>query len=274
MSESRRYRLRSADADIALEGDRFYVGRGRDCQLVLDDPMVSRRHLVLFRDTDGVTIEDLGSRNGTLVNGVRIEGPQRLASGDRITVGAHQLTLEVAPRLREVRETLGAPRVSGAYERPPPTMRPPAPPAIVEVTQQANIYGMLISACDRALEHGDVRAAESAASNLVVSMRADLLRGRSPGQPVFDDLVGLALHLAERTGSVRWVDRVFEVFGTASRVMEAETIDRIHQVVMRQGFVVDQTLEAYLERLRRLAASLSEDERRRVVRLEQLAASA
>lgn len=62
------------------------VGRDPACGLVFDSPAVSRRHARVFW-ADGVYLEDLGSENGTQVNGEAIQSPRQLRSGDAITVG-------------------------------------------------------------------------------------------------------------------------------------------------------------------------------------------
>ena len=65
------------------------LGRGKECQVRLEDPAVSTLHCRVSPDPrKGFVIEDLGSTNGTLVNGRRIEGPSELSYGDRITIGS------------------------------------------------------------------------------------------------------------------------------------------------------------------------------------------
>jgi pSer/pThr/pTyr-binding forkhead associated (FHA) protein len=62
------------------------IGR-EGCEIVLPDPEVSRRHAIL-RDADaGLLIEDLGSLNGTFVNGERIAAPVALKPGDTVQLG-------------------------------------------------------------------------------------------------------------------------------------------------------------------------------------------
>lgn len=63
------------------------VGRDANCDLVLDDPIVSRRHARLICLGTRITVEDLHSTNGTFVNGSRIEQPTPIARGDVLAIG-------------------------------------------------------------------------------------------------------------------------------------------------------------------------------------------
>ena len=71
------------------------VGR-EDAGLTIEDEEISRRHAVIRPGDGGVEIEDLGSRNGTFVNGVRIESATRLAGGDTVKLGQSVLQVESA----------------------------------------------------------------------------------------------------------------------------------------------------------------------------------
>jgi hypothetical protein len=70
---------------------------GREANgFLLHDQLASRRHARLFCADSGVTIEDLGSTNGTLVNGHEVHGPTPLSSGDTILIGVTVLQLRTA----------------------------------------------------------------------------------------------------------------------------------------------------------------------------------
>src|SRR5262245_34822813 len=86
-------RLRYLAHDLEVPIGQFVIGRTSDCQLSLDDPLVSRRHAVLVVDIEGVFLDDLGSRNGVFVNGTRIEGRSRITDGDAIRIGSQEITL-------------------------------------------------------------------------------------------------------------------------------------------------------------------------------------
>ena len=75
-------------------GDGIKIGRAADCQLVLDDDYVSTRHAQIVRTDDGYMVEDLGSTNGTYVNGQRITQPVRIDRGDIVRVGRSQMQLD------------------------------------------------------------------------------------------------------------------------------------------------------------------------------------
>jgi pSer/pThr/pTyr-binding forkhead associated (FHA) protein len=70
------------------------VGRGSDCQLVLDDDYVSTRHARVVDGADGVYVEDLGSTNGTYVNNRRITSPTAIGFSDVVRIGRTILRLE------------------------------------------------------------------------------------------------------------------------------------------------------------------------------------
>jgi pSer/pThr/pTyr-binding forkhead associated (FHA) protein len=70
------------------------IGRSRDCEIVLDDVGISRRHAEIRPGRGGWTIEDLGSTNGVLVNGLEIRGAQPLHPGDRVELGSTEIVFE------------------------------------------------------------------------------------------------------------------------------------------------------------------------------------
>ncbi|MFN8857270.1 MAG: FHA domain-containing protein [Planctomycetaceae bacterium] len=96
---------RQAGKSIPLPMKQFLIGREQDCHLRPNSELISRHHCVFSIDDFSVRLRDLGSTNGTFVNGTRIEAPVTLKSGDRISFG--KLAFEVlirpgAPKSAEV----------------------------------------------------------------------------------------------------------------------------------------------------------------------------
>ena len=107
-----------------LEGRRIEVSRelvvGREnVDVEIDDAELSRRHFAVRPVAGGLEVEDLGSRNGTRVDGTRIDGPTRVRHGAIVTVGVTMLTVEAAAGgAREQRGRDPCPRLGGHSRRP------------------------------------------------------------------------------------------------------------------------------------------------------------
>jgi len=67
------------------------IGRDSACEVVIPDRQVSRRHARISITREGILLEDLGSKNGTHCNGVRVDEPVRLSDGDSIQVALAQI---------------------------------------------------------------------------------------------------------------------------------------------------------------------------------------
>jgi len=83
---------------IPILADRTVLGRHPSCDIVIPDSSVSRHHAAFIRDGERVLIEDLRSRNGTLVNGRRVAGQRPLSDRDEVSVGEHRMEFRIASR--------------------------------------------------------------------------------------------------------------------------------------------------------------------------------
>jgi hypothetical protein len=88
-------RLRSDGRTIVVGPAGAVLGRSRDCDVVLDDPNVSRHHAEVRPSGGSWIVNDLGSTNGIKVNGRRIRGPESLKRGDVIELGTSSVTFDL-----------------------------------------------------------------------------------------------------------------------------------------------------------------------------------
>lgn len=118
------------------------IGRGADQMLVVADIAVSRRHLQILLQSNGYSVKDLGSPNGTMVNGKRVaEG--MLYDGDQIEVGNSLLRFEHPPS-RPQQEAPPAPPpapMMAPPPQPPPVMMQPQPPVMMQQPMMPQGYG-------------------------------------------------------------------------------------------------------------------------------------
>ena len=101
------YRLLRGDRDIALASGENLIGRSDECAVWIDDVEVSRHHARIIIDEDGAQIEDLGSKNGTFLQGERIDSTTALADGDLIRVGEASMVFRQFDRTAST-ATMGA----------------------------------------------------------------------------------------------------------------------------------------------------------------------
>ena len=97
-----RARSRAENALLLVDGRRLVVGpagstigRSRQCDIVLSDPNISRQHAEVRPRGGSWVLADLGSTNGSRLNGRRIEGPEVIRPGDEIELGATVLRFEL-----------------------------------------------------------------------------------------------------------------------------------------------------------------------------------
>jgi pSer/pThr/pTyr-binding forkhead associated (FHA) protein len=111
----------SAGKEVKLQEGEFFIGRGDGCHLRPKSDAISRKHCVLVVDEKQVLIRDLQSRNGTLVNGEKIEGDRQLQRGDRLTVGP----LEFEVILQSAGAAAAAQPAASQPASPPPAASKP-----------------------------------------------------------------------------------------------------------------------------------------------------
>lgn len=290
------YRLRYQAHDLEMPLGEFLIGRSAECQLALDDPLVSRKHAAIRVRANGVTVEDLGSRNGVLVNGARIDGPTPVGDADRISIGGQELrviyvdeTTEALAReqYRRHTQTLGMgaaeleAQLAGAVTAPPPVAAAaqsssvPVQGSVQPGDATTNARGihsfqLLGGVADKALALGRAEEAE----RILQALLQEILRTSREGKPAEPNVVDQAARYATRiggaTGKASWIDYVFDLYAALRRPAPATIVDELYTTVRKIKSLDAKALRAYLAVLRDAQPSFGPAERFVVQRIEGL----
>jgi predicted component of type VI protein secretion system len=143
-------------AAFMLEGDQITIGRDPTNSITINDAEISRRHARLSYQGGKYILEDLGSTNGTFVNGQRLAGPRVLKSGEVVSFG-EQIVLVFETTNFDPGATVVSPRataipsISRPIQPPPPPpvdyagSVPASPPVTTEVVETRNFNPLIIS---------------------------------------------------------------------------------------------------------------------------------
>ena len=286
-------RLRYLAHDLEVPQGQFVVGRSADCQLSLDDPLVSRRHALLTVQGGNVWVEDLGSRNGVLVNGDRIEGRRRIGDADRITIGGQTMTLHTGAGDPEIQVEVASGQAS--YRRQSETLTMNSSdlvdeddndepttaigPSVMGAARHPDrrVHGLSLigGVADKALALGRIEEAE----RILQRGLEDVLSRTRAGEELQPDLVSqagfYAARLAAATGRGSWVDYIFHLYSAKRCLLPATLIDELYRVVRKVKTIDMHALGAYTAALREEAREFGPTDRflqQRIEGLERLSA--
>ncbi len=286
------YRLRYQAHDIEMPVGEFLIGRSAECQLALDDPLVSRKHASIRVRKDGVTVEDLGSRNGVLVNGARIEGATAVTDEDRISIGGQELRVyfvdettenQMREQYRRHTQTLGMgaaeleAQLASATGSSPSQSGPPvaSSPAASAPDATANARGihsfqLLGGVADKALAMGRAEEAERILQALLIDILTRAKEGKPTEATIADQAARYAARIGGATGKASWIDYVFDLYAALKRPASASIVDELYTMVRKVKSLEPKALRAYLAVLRDAQPTFGPAERFVVQRIEGL----
>jgi hypothetical protein len=234
-------------AEVTLGRGEHVLGRGADCSVCLDDPLASRRHAVIFVAADGVTIRDLDSRNGVLINGEEIDRVHTLVEGDLIVLGSLAITvrqicraapgagapaLDRAPRLATLAK-IAVTRLPAIKGDPVSTAGTTLGRTDSELRQPAAVLRLVAEAAERAVAAGRVERAEAVLHAPLLDVMTALQAGTEVDAEVLWIAEQQALLLAELTGKGRWLDYVHALFELRRCPLPLDVADRLARIVVR-----------------------------------------
>jgi hypothetical protein len=239
-----RYRLRFVLQELDLPQGVTIIGRSLDCNLTLEDPLVSRRHARIVADATGARIEDLDSRNGVRVNGVAVREPVVLRSGDRVRIGTQDFVFCcVDDQTRGPSRTTGHLRLCANCRLPYPRELLACPTCeATEQTDEDTLTGsdrsvshawnvqLMVESLERALRLSRVEDAERIVRRAVARVEELLVVGGSLDEMALAALAMQAVATSIASGDPAWAHWVLTVYGRARRVPPLEVIERLAQV--------------------------------------------
>ncbi len=240
------FRLASAERTYELETGETLIGRGPPCQIVLDDPRVSRQHARLCVSTDRITVEDLDSRNGVTVNGQVINEPTLLVIGDQLGVGGLLLRL--------------------LHGYPPRSKQD----ASLAPTRRVDSFGVVGELAEKAIALGRDDEAERLLAGPLGQLLDEVRKGLVPSPPALHRATDLALALVEATGKGVWIDWLVELYLLLRRPWPSPVVDTLYASARRAAEVDRALLRQYCETLRSQEPELGPAELFLVGRIEGL----
>lgn len=262
-----RFRLRFLLQELDLIGPLVTLGRSSDCQITLDDPLVSRVHAQLTVTDSHVRVRDLGSRNGVRVNGELIAGEADLHHNDRLRLGSQDL---VFLAVEGGAEHFRMPRATGSMEhcqrceRPFPGESPSCPhcgaPASgfakgngpdtvtgVELGDAPSWTFKLISeVIERALVAGRVPEAERMLERAARDIDDRLGQGRRIGRDQVIEASRFALRLAKAKLRPEWAQWAIELHRREKMVPTSDALDLLESLDENSFVAIKPLLEALL----------------------------
>jgi hypothetical protein len=280
-----RFRLRFLLQEFDLPRGATVIGRSLECNLTIEDPLVSRQHARLLIDDNGERVEDMESRNGVRVNGVQIHGPTPLQDGDRVRIGTQDFVFcRVDPAGHGHSKTTGVLRLCAKCRLPYPREVASCPNCeATEQTDEETLSGafgtsnqtawgvqLLVEALEKALSLGRTSDAERIVRRATAQVEELLASGGAMDPKSLAALATQAAATTAASNDPTWVMWVIEVYGRIDRVPPVEVVDRLAEAAASHAGVVRAKLETMLERLRAGARSASSGDVESLARLEQM----
>jgi pSer/pThr/pTyr-binding forkhead associated (FHA) protein len=241
-------RLLISGADVSLGQGEHLLGRAAECAVLVEDPLASRRHAAITVAPDRVTIRDLGSRNGVLVNGSDVDDNHTLCDGDLIAIGAQILVVAQVCRAGQPVPQRPAPHrgaplgriavqrrsalETGSFDAQASsttTLNQGAPTG-----RPAGAWRMMAEAAARAIATGRAEKAEKLLEAPLQEVLETLRAGHEVECEVIDLAVQQALALCEHTSHGRWDDFVHSLYDQMRIPMPLAVADQLALAMQRK----------------------------------------
>lgn len=212
-----------------LEPGQYVIGRSLASDVVVDDPLVSRRHARLLANDSAVLIEDLRSDNGVFVNEQRIRRSVRLEDGDRILVGRQELVFSILPP--NATQKMWSGTIPMGSNAPPPLVSVSPGSRDGVATLELNAFEYLGELTDKMLKLGRPKSAERVLSAYLWDLLQAVRRGDRVERAVVDRAAHYSMKLAAALRDAGWVHYVLELHVILAQPLSAEATTILQRVL-------------------------------------------
>lgn len=277
-----RFRLRFLLQEFDLNGPEVVIGRSPDCQVTIEDPLVSRHHARIRIQGDDVVVADLGSRNGVRVNGRPIDAETALQDGDRIRLGTQDLIFSVVqPTTRQVRAT-GFMTVCRKCGTPFPEGSPACPhcgaSSSVDDDTMSGLrveprkswtFQLLGEVIERALATGRGPEADRVMRRVSKEIDDYMVEGERL-EPAHVAMISIyAVRLAKLLGSAEWVAWAFDLHRRHEFMPATSVLDRLIELDPRAVRGLEPAIGSFVQSWRERSDAPSNADLVALTRLEQ-----
>ena len=278
-----RYRLRFLLQEFDLPQGLTIIGRSLDCNLSIEDPLVSRQHAQIVIDDSGARIEDMQSRNGVRVNGLVVRQPTPLQDGDRVRIGTHDLIFtHVIPGDRARSKTTGVLRLCASCRLPYPRELYACPHCEetektddVTLTEESEHHRaawnvrLLLETLERALVLGRISDAERIARRASAQLDEAIASSQAVDAQAADTFAAKMVAMTLATGDPSWALRGLELYARTGWFPSAQVTEQLAEAAKAHAVAFREPLGVLIDRWQVSGSAASSEETEALGRLQR-----
>jgi RNA polymerase subunit RPABC4/transcription elongation factor Spt4 len=279
-----RFRLRFLLQEFDLVGPEIFIGRSPECQITIEDPLISRKHARVSVQNGSAFVSDCGSRNGVRVNGRPIKGDAQLKEGDRIRIGTQELVFVVVNTEVRAGRATGYMKVCRACSTPYPEGTPQCPhcgaadspeedtmSGVTAEPKRSWTFQLLGEVIERALSAGKAVEAERLMRRAAKEIDERLGAGERLDPAHITMIAQFAVRLARLVGGSEWIAWVLTLHRRQKLLLGEEVIDRVEELDLDSFPDAIGVLDGYIGWFKaETRGQVSQSEDARLARLERL----
>jgi len=245
-----RYRLRLLLQEFDLPPGETILGRSPECQVTIDDPLVSREHAKILVNGETVVFRDLGSRNGSKVNGQALRGEVELRDGDRLRIGNQEIVFSRVTAQKRAGRPTGSLRHCRSCQAPYTAEAPMCPncghvPGVEETLtgdapiktpinapdkQQVWSIQLQLELLEKALSLQRIADAERTVARIAAAVDEWIAAGMEIDEKQLEPALQSITRFCNAKGDGQWLRWIFASLGRLQRLPSAALLAKMNEL--------------------------------------------